>query len=132
MINQQPLSSRRKFLNYLAWLPLLVLGCDRPKTGAQPGRMVELGPAESFTEGLSIDPIKRIAVKRQGSSFLVLPLVCTHQACALKYEEQEFICPCHGARFNLAGEVLHGPATRNLNWIAAEVNTAGQLQFSRP
>ena len=40
---------------------------------------------------------------------------CTHNGCALRQEEQELDCPCHGSRFDAAnGEVLVGPATRQL------------------
>lgn len=40
---------------------------------------------------------------------------CTHNGCALRQEETELDCPCHGSRFDAtSGEVLVGPATRHL------------------
>ncbi|WP_422116893.1 ubiquinol-cytochrome c reductase iron-sulfur subunit [Brachybacterium sp. UNK5269] len=40
---------------------------------------------------------------------------CTHNGCALRQEETELDCPCHGSRFDAGtGEVLVGPATRHL------------------
>ncbi len=40
---------------------------------------------------------------------------CTHNGCALRQEEAELDCPCHGSRFDAtSGEVLVGPATRHL------------------
>jgi len=41
---------------------------------------------------------------------------CTHLGCQpiLNPEKRNLICPCHGSRFNLKGEVLKGPANRPL------------------
>ena len=47
---------------------------------------------------------------------------CTHNGCALRQEETELDCPCHGSRFDAAnGEVLNGPATRHLPEVAVVV-----------
>ena len=34
-----------------------------------------------------------------------------------------FICPCHGARFNKQSHVIKGPATKNLATFATNVST---------
>ena len=41
---------------------------------------------------------------------------CTHVHCTVAWNaaEQSWDCPCHGARYNCDGEVLTGPATKNL------------------
>jgi nitrite reductase/ring-hydroxylating ferredoxin subunit len=41
-----------------------------------------------------------------------LSSVCTHMGCTLAYrpEWQDLRCPCHGASFNLRGELANGPA----------------------
>jgi Rieske Fe-S protein len=45
--------------------------------------------------------------------------VCTHMKCAVSWNnaEQTWDCPCHGARYNIDGEVITGPAGRDLEKI---------------
>ena len=41
------------------------------------------------------------------------------------------MCPCHGARFDQAGSVLRGPATRSLSPITVAEGSDGQLYVDR-
>ena len=42
---------------------------------------------------------------------------CSHLGCALHYNETDGVweCPCHGSRFDIAGKVIDGPATKDIN-----------------
>ena len=56
-----------------------------------------------------------VYVDEDGKRHAVSP-VCTHQGCILSWNggEKSWDCPCHGSRFAVDGEVLHGPATHPL------------------
>jgi len=44
-----------------------------------------------------------------------ISLTCTHQGCTVQRQpDGQFICPCHGAVYNSDGQVLAGPAKRDL------------------
>ena len=63
--------------------------------------------------------------KLDGNTFVASLLTCTHQGCAVSVEENGFICPCHGARFDNVGQVTKGPAEENLT----RFNTSTDQQF---
>ena len=46
-----------------------------------------------------------------GDKFMIVVGLCTHLGCIPDYfpENHEFICPCHGGRFDAAGEVTKAP-----------------------
>jgi Rieske Fe-S protein len=60
---------------------------------------------------------KKVATYRDhsGTLFGVSP-VCTHLGCDVHWNsaEKSWDCPCHGSRFDYAGNVLMGPAVKNL------------------
>lgn len=64
---------------------------------------------------------RKLAVFRDDQSRLhALSPVCTHLGCQVQWNqtEQSWDCPCHGARFGVDGEVVHGPAVHALRAIA--------------
>jgi glycine/D-amino acid oxidase-like deaminating enzyme/nitrite reductase/ring-hydroxylating ferredoxin subunit len=66
---------------------------------------------------------KKIAAYRddQGQIFALSP-ICTHAGCIVNWngEEKSWDCPCHGARYDIHGKVLTGPATLSLTKIETE------------
>jgi cytochrome b6-f complex iron-sulfur subunit len=56
------------------------------------------------------------AVIRTDRGFRGFSLVCTHLGCIVHWNEatHEFACPCHGAVFGAAGQVISGPPPKAL------------------
>jgi cytochrome b6-f complex iron-sulfur subunit len=55
-------------------------------------------------------------IYRDHEGIKALSAVCTHLGCILEKSTEGFECPCHGSCYNLRGEVLSGPAPRDLSW----------------
>ncbi len=58
-------------------------------------------------------------VKDNSGQLTALAINCSHLGCsvALNTEAKTFDCPCHGSRFHLDGNVLHGPAAHPLSHL---------------
>ena len=66
-------------------------------------------------------------VYRDHEGISAVSAVCTHLGCILEKSTDGFQCPCHGSCYNLKGEVLSGPAPRNLSWFRVGRAENGQL-----
>ena len=52
-------------------------------------------------------------------SFTALTAVCTHEACTVTgFDNQTYVCPCHGSQYNTSGGVVKGPAPSALRQFA--------------
>lgn len=61
--------------------------------------------------------IHKLAIYRDDEGTLhPLSAKCTHMGCVVHFNaaERSWDCPCHGSRFDINGDVLHGPATAPL------------------
>lgn len=54
--------------------------------------------------------------------YAAFSLVCSHLGCLVKWEgdKNEFVCPCHGAKFDVEGNVVSGPPPRGLEKLNLE------------
>jgi glycine/D-amino acid oxidase-like deaminating enzyme/nitrite reductase/ring-hydroxylating ferredoxin subunit len=57
--------------------------------------------------------------KDEAGQFHAVSPACTHVKCSVAWNaaEKSWDCPCHGARYSIDGEVLTGPASRDLEKI---------------
>ena len=45
--------------------------------------------------------------------------MCTHEGCPVTgFQNQTFVCPCHGSEYNTSGRVVKGPAVNSLREFA--------------
>jgi len=60
---------------------------------------------------------KQLAVYRDDEQKIhAVSAVCTHLGCIVNWNsaEKSWDCPCHGARYNCEGQIINGPAVKNL------------------
>ncbi len=112
--NQLSFFSKRKFLlscaSFAALYPVFrLLGFTIPPKP----RIIEI--SKSLAKGdfyLGADFI----LFEDGKEAWAVSRRCTHLGCTVQYHEKRKIieCPCHQSRFSIAGNVLHGPAKKDL------------------
>lgn len=65
---------------------------------------------------------EKLAVYRDDQGKIhAISAVCTHMGCIIGWNntDKTWDCPCHGSRFSTEGNVIHGPAIKNLKQIDA-------------
>lgn len=84
----------------------------------------EVNSAEEVAAGegaILRDGGRKLAVYRDDEGGLhVLSATCTHLGCVVSWNaaEKSWDCPCHASRFDVNGEVLHGPAMKPLQAVS--------------
>lgn len=60
-----------------------------------------------------------------------LCLTCTHQGCTVQPQTNgDYLCPCHGARFDRQGHVVQGPAERDLDRFRVVAQQEDRVQLA--
>lgn len=83
----------------------------------------EADPLKALEPGtgkvIEVDGHNVAAYRDETGVIHALSPVCTHAGCIVNWntEEKSWDCPCHGARYDIEGNVLTGPATKNLEKI---------------
>jgi nitrite reductase/ring-hydroxylating ferredoxin subunit len=80
----------------------------------KPKSFDELGPGDAAI--MNIDGEHVAAFKDEHGHVHAVSAVCSHMGCIVGWNETDrtWDCPCHGSRFELNGDVIHGPATKAL------------------
>src|SRR5215213_735622 len=81
---------------------------------SKPKSFDELQPGEAAI--LKIDGANVAAFKDEDGNVHAVSATCSHMGCLVGWNETDrtWDCPCHGSRFELSGDVIHGPATKPL------------------
>jgi thiosulfate dehydrogenase [quinone] large subunit len=91
--------------------------------------VVPAGSAASFVDPISHQP--GVVFRTRDDAYLAHSAVCTHSGCRVGFDGTEYLCPCHGARFDpVTGDVIVGPARRPLPEIPVTVGSDGKLYVS--
>jgi cytochrome b6-f complex iron-sulfur subunit len=94
---------------------IITLSIDSTSPLAKTGNAVQV----NFASGnLLVD-------RSDQNTFNALSAICTHQGCLITgYDpgNHQFVCPCHGSRFGLEGQVVNGPASIALPQYETQFN----------
>ena len=102
----------------------------KPKVLFEPPTSFIAGTPLDFSEGVvRFQKEKKAYVIGTAGGVYALSAVCTHLGCIARYKSDEKViaCPCHGSRFDLEGNVIHGPAPRPLPWLDVTEDAQGNL-----
>lgn len=66
--------------------------------------------------------LKVFLVKTENSLIALSPM-CTHLGCSVNYDRNsmEFLCPCHGGRYDINGNVIAGPPKESLHRLPVKI-----------
>lgn len=103
-----------------------------PNVLYEPARAFKVGELASFPIGSRIVIEGRgVEIVREREGMHAVSLVCTHLGCLVKPVENNpdvgYACPCHGSTFALKGEVLGGPAPKDLPWFEMFMDHTGAI-----
>ena len=96
-----------------------------PKNINQDSNIVKLSATEipiGKAKIINYNEIPTIVI-RTNQGLFALTAVCTHLGCIVNWDEvnQEIVCPCHAAKYDLNGNVLSGPAPKPLTLVKAKI-----------
>jgi len=109
---------------------LVTLDFLKPKVLFEPSTSFVAGSPLDFIDGVvRFNKEKKAYVIGAAAGVYALSAVCTHLGCITRFRSDDRViaCPCHGSRFDLEGNVVHGPAPRPLPWLDVTEDASGNL-----
>ena len=91
-------------------------------------RRIQLGDPRRFpVDTFTFLEEHKLYVYRDHEGIKAVSAICTHLGCILEKSMDGFECPCHGSCYSDKGEVLSGPAPRNLTWYSVSRAADGKI-----
>ena len=109
---------------------VVTLDYMKPKVLFEPPTTFRAGSPVDYPEGtVRFNKAQKAYVIGGAGGVYALSAVCTHLGCITRFLSDEGViaCPCHGSRFDLEGNVSHGPAPRPLPWLEVTTDPQGNL-----
>jgi len=102
-----------------------------PNVVKEPATKFKIGSPDNYPPGsvTFVQDKKVYVVHTKEGEFYTLSATCTHLGCIANWKEEEGIiaCPCHGSKFDRAGNVIHGPAPKPLPHYSITLDDQGLL-----
>ena len=97
-----------------------------PQKAVQDSSVVEVSATEiavGKSKVINYKETPTIVINTAGG-LVAMTAVCTHLGCIVQWDDasQEVVCPCHGARYDLNGNVKAGPAPKPLTLVKARMS----------
>jgi len=89
-----------------------------------PPQKFEIGAASTFLIDTRtvITQIPAVLI-HSADGFIAYSLTCPHLGCTVESISDGFVCPCHGSRYGLNGQLLLGPSAQGLKQLKVELTT---------
>ncbi len=98
------------------------------QTEPAPQTEFDLGAASNYPmDSRTLLPNIPALLLHTKDGFSALSLTCTHLGCTVESKENGFTCPCHGSKYDAQGNVLTGPAIKQLSALRVETTSEGKL-----
>jgi Rieske Fe-S protein len=79
-------------------------------------------PVDASEPATAADGAPLVVARPAKSKVVAFSAICTHQQCTVQPAGKQYICPCHGSRYDaFTGKVLQGPATKPLAPVKVKV-----------
>jgi len=77
----------------------------------------------SYKRGEQLISTRAFIVQHKGRLFALSP-VCSHLGCLVNWHRKkgQFLCPCHGGKYDIEGNVIAGPPPRPLTRLPMKLD----------
>jgi cytochrome b6-f complex iron-sulfur subunit len=93
-----------------------------------PPKRIEVGLTKNYPiDSRTVLPAIPALLVHNADGFSAISLICTHLGCTVEAKSKEFVCPCHGSRYDTNGKVTLGPASESLEQLKVEITADNKI-----